>query len=101
MAWPNPAEGSHRSYIVHGCATGHEHAGCNRGGSVFIPPGPAAKPAGTTFGADNWASQVGPPAGWIRRGESAIAAKPAGTTFGAENSASQVGPPAGWIRRGE
>ena len=38
MARPDPAEGSHRSYIVHGCATGHEHAGCNRGGSVFIPP---------------------------------------------------------------
>ena len=53
MARPDPAEGSHRSYVIHGCATGHEHAECNRGGSLFIPPGPAAKPAGNTFRPDN------------------------------------------------
>jgi len=38
MARLESAEGSYRSTVIQRCASGHEHARCNRGRTMFIPP---------------------------------------------------------------
>src|SRR5215470_6527199 len=38
MARPESAERSYRSTVMRRCASGHEHARCNRVSSMFIPP---------------------------------------------------------------